>query len=67
PETTTITTTGTGNVPYPCGHRRGSQFLRMSDTANNINRSRRQAFLLTMIIVTAFVICWTPYVVMTLW
>ncbi|CAG7732106.1 unnamed protein product, partial [Allacma fusca] len=23
PETTTITTTGTGNVPYPCGHRRG--------------------------------------------
>ncbi|CAL8100508.1 unnamed protein product [Orchesella dallaii] len=50
-----------------CRPRSGSNQLRRSDNASNITRARRKTLWLSMVIVTVFVICWTPYVTMTLW
>ncbi|BES94294.1 receptor [Nesidiocoris tenuis] len=45
---------------------RGRMRLRRSDMTN-IERARARTLRMTVIIVLAFIWCWTPYVVMTLW
>ncbi|GLH05346.1 Putative acp receptor [Gryllus bimaculatus] len=40
--------------------------LRRSDMSN-IERARARTLRMTITIVAAFIWCWTPYVVMTLW
>ncbi|XP_068249015.1 adipokinetic hormone/corazonin-related peptide receptor variant I-like isoform X2 [Palaemon carinicauda] len=49
-----------------CGGREGRVRLRRSDMTN-IERARARTLKMTVIIVLAFIICWTPYVVMVLW
>ncbi|XP_064095655.1 uncharacterized protein LOC135207759 [Macrobrachium nipponense] len=49
-----------------CGNREGRVRLRRSDMTN-IERARARTLKMTVIIVLAFIICWTPYVVMVLW
>ncbi|XP_044733757.1 gonadotropin-releasing hormone II receptor-like [Chrysoperla carnea] len=44
----------------------GHLHLRRSDISN-IERARSRTLRMTATIVAAFVLCWTPYVVMTLW
>nr|XP_014289173.1 uncharacterized protein LOC106688967 [Halyomorpha halys] len=45
---------------------RGRMRLRRSDMSN-IERARSRTLRMTITIVAAFIWCWTPYVVMTLW
>ncbi|KAK7069105.1 hypothetical protein SK128_016340 [Halocaridina rubra] len=49
-----------------CSSREGRIRLRRSDMTT-IERARVRTLKMTVIIVLAFVICWTPYVVMVLW
>lgn len=44
----------------------GEVYLRRSDISN-IERARIRTLRMTATIVAVFVLCWTPYVVMTLW
>nr|CAD7577711.1 unnamed protein product [Timema californicum] len=44
----------------------GRMRLRRSDMTN-IERARSRTLRMTITIVAAFIWCWTPYVVMTLW
>ena len=44
----------------------GRMRLRRNDKSN-IERARARTLRMTITIVAAFVWCWTPYVVMTLW
>ncbi|CAL8092285.1 unnamed protein product [Orchesella dallaii] len=46
---------------------RSSNYLRRSCDASQIMRARNKTMWVSMLIVTVFVLCWTPYVVMTLW
>ncbi|XP_069993354.1 adipokinetic hormone/corazonin-related peptide receptor variant I [Penaeus vannamei] len=52
----------------PCsgGRREGRLRLRRSDMTN-IERARARTLRMTLIIVLAFVWCWTPYVVIVMW
>lgn len=45
---------------------RGRLHLRRSDMTN-IARARARTLRMTLIIVIAFILCWTPYFVMTMW
>lgn len=45
---------------------KGRMLLRRSDISN-IERARSRTLKMTITIVGVFILCWTPYVVMTLW
>ncbi|XP_076041535.1 adipokinetic hormone/corazonin-related peptide receptor variant I-like isoform X2 [Oratosquilla oratoria] len=52
--------------PYKNDVGRGRMRLRRSDMSN-IERARSRTLRMTVIIVLAFIWCWTPYVVMVMW
>jgi len=45
---------------------RTGQFLRRSDVTV-MDRAKTRALKLTSVIVVVFIVCWTPYVVISLW
>ena len=49
------------------GERLGGRLRLRRNDMSNIERARARTLRMTVTIVAAFVWCWTPYVVMTLW